>query len=382
MQGSRQIRRVAALALAAGVIGASPASAHHQPGDSLADVFRATIDVQGQYNASVTDSTGGSWIIQASPFWKLVFPEVPVPIHDDATFSPQADYNRSDATAGPATWQGTSNYDFQGGPDPFSCTGPLQGPNMVGRSFRYRDSVIGQGENVKFELTTLNAITLAGNGGCSPQTASITTGWGTDILNETQVFTTIPREELFLDDRVFRPISRSSPNSSGFCTVAIGGGCSPSLTWDGTLTLEKVCRNYAGTATTVSNSSFSATNSFCESPCDGPSCQQEDFEVPPLAHPAKEKKGSVEFAASCYGNSPCDGKLTLSTGSAGAAKTVKLGSSSLAVEPADHTEVKVKLSGKGKRLLADEGSLKATLKSALTGDVAEATDSVQVKIKD
>jgi len=378
--GTRRIGRAAAIALAAMGVMTAPASADHQPGDQLVEVFEGTIDASGQYSASVTDSTGGSWTISAFPSWRVVYPEVQVPIFEDGTFSPQADYNRSAPTAGTVTWSGTSNYDFMGGPDPFVCDAPLQGPQSAGKSFRYRDSVIAHDQQVRFELTALNAFSLFGNGACTPPQASITTVWGVDVLNNTQVFTTISQREFFENTSINKLVERGGSDQLGPCQVQ--GSCTHDFTWNGTLKLVKVCRNFAGSATTFSGPQGSTTNSFCESECNDVSCGQEDFEVPPLAHPAKEKNGAVAFVASCYGDSPCDGKLTLTTGSGGAAKPVKLGSSALAVEPADHTQVAVKLSRKGKRLLADEGSLKATLKSTLTGDAAEATDSLQVKIKD
>ena len=379
MQGRQRIGRAVAIALALAGLGAGPAPAHHQPGDDVVEVFEATVDQTGQYTASVSDATGGSWTIQSFPSWKVLYPEVQVPILGDATFSPQADYNRSTPIAGIVTWSGTSNYDFQQGPDPFSCTAELLGPQLAGKSFRYRDSVIGDGESVRFELTTLNTFGVLGNGACNPPQAAITTGWSTDVLNNTQVFTSIPRQELFENTSISRPISRSGANSMGPCQVQ--GGCSNDFAWTGTLRLVKVCRTYAGTATTISNPQTTVTNSFCESECNDVSCGQEDFEVPPLAHPAKEKKGAVAFLASCYGDSPCDGKLTLTGSSKGAKGPIKLGSSDLAVEPSAHSTVKVKLSRKGKAALEDAGKLNATLKSALTGDVAEATDSLQVKIK-
>jgi hypothetical protein len=372
---------------AAALAAATPAAAFHQPGDIEAKVFEATIDANGTFNATANDSSGGSWTISAAPSWKVVFPALAIPMMEDGTFNPNADYNRSGMTAGTVTWAGTTQYDFETpAPDPFTCTAPLAGPRAVQGSFQYPDRVIAAGEDVRLELTTLNQLGLFGNGTCSPPQSTGFAGWSANARNFMQVFTTIPREELFENNSISRPVGPSSANSPVTCTVFTGGGCTGGMEWGGSLELRKVCRNHAGTATNAGSGFTAVTNPFCESPCADASCSQEDLAVPPLAEPAKERKGKVPFVVSCYGDSPCSGSLKLLKAASGAsalrAGGKKLGSASFQIQPAAHALSKVKLTKAALKRLKKKDELSATLNSAITGDVADATDSLAVQIKD
>lgn len=361
------------------VLAAMPARGHHLPGEIIAKRFEVTIEASGRYDAQVNDTSGGSWVINGNPRWKVIYPSVLVPITDNATLAAQADYQRSPGDGGPVSWSGTTDYNAMAPPDPFSCNGVLAGPAQIGKSFEYRDSVIASGETVQFELGTLNEMVMIG-GSCAPPIASAFTPWSTDLRNFTQAFTTIPRQELFEDDNIQRPVAPGGSNAFPTCTVQ--GSCTNSMSWSGSMRLVKNCRNYAGSANNANAGPTPVSVAFCESDCNDASCSQEDFEVPPLAHPAKEKGGKVPFVVSCYGDSACDGKLALSGSAGGSKKPVKLGGANFGVAPTAHADVKLKLSKAGKDALKEDDKLSGTLKATITGDVAEATDKLKVKIRD
>ncbi|HYH62781.1 MAG TPA: hypothetical protein VD766_13010 [Solirubrobacterales bacterium] len=382
--GERRVKLwIVSLAVAALSIAPAHASANHQPGDYLAKPFEATIDVTGQYNASVADTSGGSWTIQSTPSWKVVFPQLLVPMSEDVTLNASADYTRSAATAGTVTWAGTTQLDGMNGPDPFLCSAPVAGPQIIGRSFQYRDIVIGHGENIDFELTTLNEFGLGPGGSpaaaCSPPPASGFTPWSTELNNFTQVFLTIPRQELFEENLIFRNVSDDSAGIAPSCTVA--GSCVDSMNWNGTLKLKKRCRNYAGTATNFGSGIGETTAPFCESECSEGSCSQADFEMHPLASAAKEEGGSVDFSVSCYGATDCNGDLSLVKKASGAGRAAPFGSGDFTVEPTAHATAEIDLSRAGKKTLKKKGKIKGTLQSTISGDVADESDSLKVTVK-
>jgi hypothetical protein len=358
-----------------------PATANHQPGETEVKVFEATVDVPtATFTAAGSSGGGGTWAMTSQPFWKVVYPELPVAIEGNMPFRPNPDYTRSAASAGTINWSGTTEYNFESpGPDPFTCSADLQGPLLVQHNTAHADLVQGQGSDIKFELTTWNQMAPNGFYTCSPVASTGFAAWAVDLGNHTKVFASIPREELFEENSITRTVTNGSSNQQPNCTF----GCnSPAMSWSGTLELEKNCRNFAGTATTFSGGGGTVTNSFCQSDCNVVDCPQADLELIPLAAPAKEEGGEVEFAVSCYGEETCTGKQLLTASGNARRAGSKLGAGNFTVEPASHTETQIKLSRAGKRDLKRDGKIKATLKSTLEGDeVADATDSLKVTIK-
>lgn len=379
------MRGTKGIALAAGLVAAllvpASASAYHQPGDVSSKVFKATIDATGIFSATGTSQGGGEWVMSANPFWKVVYPDLAVPMSADVAFRPAADYSFSGSTASTVTWNGTAQYDFETpGPEAFSCTAALMGPVTAGPPQGFFNRVEGQDGDVKFELSALNQFGLAGSYGCNPLASTGFAPWAVTLGNNTQVFTTIPRAELFDDDSVQREVSFGSSNALPQCTY----GCSnAALQWQGTLKLEKNCRNYAGTAKTFGSGPTQITNPFCESECSPETCYQADLDLIPLTKAVKEDGGDVEFTVGCYGEADCTGTHLLQAAAGARRAGTRLGSGTFAVEPAAHSATTVKLARAGKRLLRREGKIKATLKSELEGEeVAEpATDALKVTIK-
>jgi hypothetical protein len=357
------------------------------PKELVSTVFEIEFRATGTYWLQYSDSSGGSWRVDAQPQWvstykQIAFPHKPT---SQPVRSNQPDLTKSGGAFGGWTNAGqVSEMRPPPGPDPFSCSGPLQLEEDSLTGGRTYAVVRVSGKQFDLELPSaaqIGALSVA----CNPVEASGFTAWSGDLGSLGSAFVKIPIDDIESENSLKFPVS-ADRNRGKIGSCRSPGACSHDLTWSGTVQLRKVCRNLAGVESEFTTGTVSVPTVSCESDCEADGCSREDVTLEPLRKPLKaSSKGQVSLPINCFGDSSCSGAATITAGASGAgavaAGKATLGKSKFRVKPGVERKVKVQLSKRGKSLLRRAGVLSGRVTLRMRGKVAKKKRSGPISIR-